>query len=159
MCEWPQIPLEWKNETLKSDFTVLRKLRLLTTKCVGEEILQKTIRSPLEACLHLATPTNPLTNLIKVTFANGNWCSLEDFLNVSKVYLNTEDTPSNILFNYTGGRVLAGSEEVAVRIGVGSCQEGEWSKCPRCWKYIQTEQLINGLCGRCNSVEFGNINK
>ena len=156
MCGWPQLPLEWKNDTLKSDFTVLRKLRLLSTKRVGQELSQKTIRSPLEACLHVTTPTDPLTDLIKVNFDNCSGCGLEDFLNVSKVYLNTE-APLNISFNYSSGRVLVCGEEVDVKVGVGVCQEGVWSKCPRCWKYFPTGQLINGLCVRCNNVEFKNM--
>lgn len=149
---WPEVPHQWLQEGLSNDFKVLRKLKVLCTKCLAQPSSHETIRSPLEAWLHITTPSTELKELMEDTFKDSRGgCGLKEFLNVSKVCVNAETPPTS--FDYTtSGCVRVGGVEVNVGVSTGKFPEGVWSKCPRCWQYYELVS-DDGLCNRCHQVE------
>lgn len=150
---WPEVPPEWDQPSLAADFKVLRELRNHGNKALSLARDNKRIGGPLEAFMHIETTSKDLIDLLMSRFESdkgigSSGYSLEEFLGVSKVVLNS-DTPE-LPYSVTGDIVMEREEVSQVTISTDKVPL-DYSKCPRCWKYV-SRCHDNALCERCQMV-------
>jgi isoleucyl-tRNA synthetase len=138
---FPQVPLQWIDDTLKGEWDRLLEVRREVAKALESVRSQKKIGSGLEAAVWIAAAPEDLPALL-----GGKRELLPTLFIVSDVRL-FEPPPADLLLPPTESGEIPG---LVIAIGRASGR-----KCERCWRYsprVGESSQHPTLCERCLSV-------
>ena len=138
LSQFPQIPVEWKDEKLESKWTDIQSLRKTITEAIEVERASKTIGSSLECEVDIYVSEIDKVRMLELI-------DMAELAIVSKATLINAQPPSNATIN----------EELDIGVVV---KKTAGVKCDRCWKISTDVTLHNteygavNLCERCKKT-------
>ena len=157
---WLKTPSEWTQSELSDQFEMLHSIVAVSNKALDKAQVAGLIRSSLEAEITIQTPSVGIkSTLLKLTKSQSTKdieFPLCDYFRVSKTNIQSHfdegfgATVPNVQEEAT---IQWHGEYLPVRTVVTPVSESTGhSKCPRCWKWVCSEN--EELCSRCRQVEL-----
>ncbi|WP_298972125.1 isoleucine--tRNA ligase [uncultured Roseobacter sp.] len=136
--DFPETPLEWRDQELDDKWHAVRSIRKTVTEKLEEKRVEKLIGSSLEA-----SPIVYLGNDIHF------WDSAED----AKAYLEEINFADICITSGVKIEIGVPGDEIGVKHGF-TFAKAEGEKCARCWKVLPDvgQHRHAGVCGRCNDA-------
>ena len=134
MEQFPELPGDWRDETLAQRWAAIRKIRLVITGALEVERAAKRIGSNLQAAPEV--------------FISAEQAALLQGLELAEIAITSD-------LVLTVGEVPDGAFTLAEVPGVGVVfQTAEGDKCQRCWKVLPEvgKHGHDGLCVRCGEA-------
>jgi isoleucyl-tRNA synthetase len=126
--DWPEIPSDWKNDTIAADVAALLKVRSAVNQSIEPARQEGRIGKSLDAAIKLSVPMGDSLSAVLDRYR----AFLPELFIVSSVQVET-----------------VSAEELA--ISVQHAEELGYERCPRCWRWepslVETPQ--GAVCARC----------
>ncbi|HEY0943947.1 MAG TPA: isoleucine--tRNA ligase [Opitutaceae bacterium] len=130
--DWPVVPAEWTNPGIEADIAALLKVRAQVNEAIEPARQAGKIGKSLDAAVTLgASPDDPTFRLLE---------KHRDFL------------PELFIVSHVA--LASASSGTALHAGVHHCQELDYVRCPRCWRWVPglVASAHGEVCPRCSEA-------